>query len=604
MRNEKSNAGETSPDVPSGEYALHVLEQRNEAFRVLYDTVVDVENADEMQVYDVLCRNLKRLCQADGAAIASYTSETREVVLRAIEFDRVDRSRPSEEFSARCVLAERDVANLHQFQLLPCSPEDGCLTELLPKSVREHIQRNEQGRCQRMSCIRGGSLLALGLVYHADGRELQNTDLLNTCLSLAGVVLQRIKATQELRYSEQRYRSLIEATGTGYVITDGKGCVLDANPEYIRMTGREDLSTLRGVSVLEWTIPEDRARYQQIMTACSGDEEVRHFQIALQSPDGRITDVEVNAGSVRLESEGCILALCSDVSMRKVMEARRTQAQKLEAIGQLAAGIAHEINTPTQFVSDNVRFLGESVQNLLAIIERQRDMLEQYRQGRGVHVVAEPADERENLNFLISESPMAVQQAIEGITRVRNIVSAMKEFSHPGTKEMTLVDLNLTLEKALTVSRNEWQYCCNLETNYDANLPLIPCFADEINQVFLNIIVNAAHAVEETVNDDEWKKGTLRIETHHRDPWVEVFIRDTGPGIPEAIQDQIFHPFFTTKDVGKGTGQGLSLAKSAVEKHGGEISFQSEQGAGTTFTIRLPVTQANLSGDPYFGHIA
>jgi signal transduction histidine kinase len=318
-------------------------------------------------------------------------------------------------------------------------------------------------------------------------------------------------------------------------------------------------------------------------------------------------DVEINASPIRIGEEDRILTLCSDVSMRKVMEVRRAQAQKLEAIGQLAAGIAHEINTPTQFVGDNVRFLGESVQNLLAIIEQQREMLEDYRQGRPTPEMTRqdnPFDERAKLEYLFEEVPMAVQQAIEGITRVSTIVSAMKEFSHPGAKELTLVDLNLTLEKTLTVTRNEWQYYCNLETDYDSSLPLVPCYADEINQVFLNIIVNAAHAVKDAVDANEWNKGALRIETRYRQPWVEVLISDTGPGIPEAIREQVYHPFFTTKDIGKGTGQGLSLAKSAVEKHGGEISFQSEEGKGTTFTIRLPLTQGNLSQERSFGQVA
>ncbi len=395
------------------------------------------------------------------------------------------------------------------------------------------------------------------------------------------------------------YDTLIEATGMGYVITDAKGLVIDANLKYVQMTGRQTLQEIQGESVLEWTSAEDRLRYQQVLSSCRQAEGVRHFQISMQSPNGGVRDVEINASPVRIDEEDRIVALCSDVSVRKVVETRRAQAQKLEAIGQLAAGIAHEINTPTQFVGDNVRFLGESVQTLLGIVEHQRELLEDYRKGRrnpAADYDASPFDERAKLEYLFEEVPMAVQQTIEGITRVSNIVSAMKEFSHPGSKEMTLVDLNLTLEKTLTVCRNEWQYYCRLETNYDSKLPLVPCFADEINQVFLNIIVNAAHAVKDVVGAEGLSKGVLSIETRYRQPWVEVIIGDTGSGIPKAIQDQVFNPFFTTKGVGQGTGQGLSLAKSAVEKHGGDISFQSEEGKGTTFTIRLPVTQSGVQG--------
>ncbi|MBN1941669.1 MAG: hypothetical protein JW849_00070 [Phycisphaerae bacterium] len=284
----------------------------------------------------------------------------------------------------------------------------------------------------------------------------------------------------------------------------------------------------------------------------------------------------------------------TDVSQHGIQEKRRAVAMKLEAIGQLAAGIAHEINTPIQFVGDNLRFLGDSVQQLLAIIEQQRDLLEEYRRergGAGNQPDPNAFAERANLEYLFEEIPTAVQQALDGIGRVSHIVSAMKELSHPGTEEITLVDLNQTLEKILTLCRNEWQYSCNLETDYTYDLPLVPCFADEIQQVFLNVIVNAAQAVRDVAGD--LHKGTLHVTTRYRQPWVEVLIRDSGPGIPQAIRDQVFLPFFTTKETGKGTGQGLSLAKSAVEKHGGEIAFQTEEGKGTTFFIRLPATQSD-----------
>ncbi|MBN1555350.1 MAG: PAS domain S-box protein [Phycisphaerae bacterium] len=592
-----------------GEHALRVLERRNEAFRMLYDAVVEAENADDAQMFKVLCRNLRRICQADCAALASYDPETREVVLQAIEAEGFDSSNVSrEQWSSRRVVTEEDIADLRHCQMLPCRQGVFRLLDMLPRCVAEEIRHDEKGSCRRVSSIRGGSLLALGMVYLAGGKRLRNQDVVETYLSLVGVMLQRLRASHTLRCSEQRYRSLIEATGTGYVITDTQGRVLDANCQYIRMTGRKQFTDIRGASVLDWTLPEDRSRYQNALSACTGEGGMRHLQITYQTPEGHLTHVEINASPVRVEDENRILALCSDVSTRRIMETRRSQAQKLEAIGQIAAGIAHEINTPTQFVGDNVRFLGDSMQTLLGVIQQQRKLLDAYREGRMKPESAAGTDapaNAENLDYLLEEIPMAVQQTLEGITRVSNIVSAMKEFSHPGTKEMTLVDLNVMLEKTLTVSRNEWQHCCILETNYANDLPLIPCFAGEINQVFLNIIVNAAQAVKEVVGD--MRKGMLRIETRHKGSWAEVLIGDTGPGIPRSIQDQVFHPFFTTKDPGVGTGQGLSLAKTAVEKHGGEISFQTEVGKGTTFVIRLPVTQSHedeLEEEQSFGRVA
>jgi signal transduction histidine kinase len=171
----------------------------------------------------------------------------------------------------------------------------------------------------------------------------------------------------------------------------------------------------------------------------------------------------------------------------------------------------------------------------------------------------------------------------------------MKEFSHPGSTEKTPADLNRALETTLTICRNEWKYVAEVVTDFEPDPPLVPCLTAELNQVFLNLVVNAAQAIAEKVGDRRDAKGTITVRTRRQGDWFEIQIADTGPGIPEHVRPRIFEPFFTTKPVGKGTGQGLALARSiVVDKHGGTISFDTQLGQGTTFTIRLPLqpTQA------------
>ncbi len=198
--------------------------------------------------------------------------------------------------------------------------------------------------------------------------------------------------------------------------------------------------------------------------------------------------------------------------------------------------------------------------------------------------------ERADVDFLLSEIPKAISQTLEGVNRVAKIVRAMKDFSHPGTGEKTPVDLNQALETTLTVARNEWKYVARVETDFDPTLPLVPCLPGELNQVMLNLIVNAAHAIADVVSEDCHARGVITASTRLCGEWVEIRIQDTGRGIPENIRHKIYDPFFTTKPVGKGTGQGLAIAHSViVEQHGGTLDFKTELGVGTVFIIRLPL---------------
>ncbi len=316
-------------------------------------------------------------------------------------------------------------------------------------------------------------------------------------------------------------------------------------------------------------------------------EEVRYTR-----PDGREGFLSFMLNPIVREgrAHAGYLLLGSDVTERKVLESQLSQAQKLEAIGQLAAGIAHEINTPIQYVGDNTCFLQDAFGELSTFIKESLTCLEMVKASHPE--LAATIDEKTqelDLDYLLDEIPVAITQTLEGVERVANIVRAMKEFSHPGGREQTLTDLNKALENTLTVSRNEWKYVAEVTTEFDPSLPLVPCYPDELNQAFLNIIVNAAHAIAEIVDEESEKKGLIEVQTRMTGNWVEIRISDTGPGIPREIRSRIFDPFFTTKEVGKGTGQGLAIAHNViVEKHGGQLTCESTEGEGTTFCIRLP----------------
>ncbi|MCX8053349.1 MAG: PAS domain-containing protein [Armatimonadetes bacterium] len=295
-----------------------------------------------------------------------------------------------------------------------------------------------------------------------------------------------------------------------------------------------------------------------------------------------------------------ILCIGLDITERKRAERDREKSeirlrhtQKMESIGQLAAGIAHEINTPTQYVGDNTRFLSDSFEDILKLLAKYAELVSAAKTGSLTPELVEETEAlaREvDIDYLTSEIPTAINESLVGIERISKIVRAMKEFSHPGTDEKIPVDLNKAIETTVTVARNEWKYFAEVVLDLDPDLPLVPCIPDDFNQVILNLLVNAAHAIADVVGDGSVGKGTITISTRKSDGWAEIRVADTGTGIPESIRSKIFDPFFTTKQVGKGTGQGLSIAHAViVDKHCGDISFESEVGKGTTFLIRIPI---------------
>ena len=392
-----------------------------------------------------------------------------------------------------------------------------------------------------------------------------------------------------LRESEERFRLIAETIGEVFWVASADiSKILYVSSAYERVWGRSCASLYENPrSWFDAIHPDDRDRINaNIQAQKLGDPFDQEYRIV--RPDGSLRWVwsrgfPVPAGP---ESAGRFVGVAADITDRKELQRQLTQAQKLESIGQLAAGIAHEINTPIQYIGDNGAFLKDAFRDLLRAIPPQPAASGS---AVGAPCTTLPPAQEADVEYLREEIPKAIVQLLEGAGQVAHIVRAMKEFSHPGPAEKTPLDINRAIQSTILVSRNEWKYVAEVTTDLDAELPPVPCIAGEFNQVILNLVVNAAQAIEDVVKESG-RKGAIQVSTRRKDEWAEIRVSDTGGGIPEAIRTRIFDPFFTTKRVGKGTGQGLAIAHAVVvQKHQGTIDFESQPGAGTTFVIRLPL---------------
>jgi signal transduction histidine kinase len=309
--------------------------------------------------------------------------------------------------------------------------------------------------------------------------------------------------------------------------------------------------------------------------------------------DGTSFPVEYSSRQIRQKGQvvGAVVTFL-DITERRQNEMEARQSQRLEAVGRLAAGIAHEINTPVQFVGDNTHFLIDSFRGVAKLLRKYEQLHQAASAGfLDQEILQAITSTREELEwpYQLDEIPRALDQMLEGLERVSSIVRGMKDFSHVDrSNEKIPADINRALESTLIVSRSELKYVADVETHL-GELPPVLCHLGDLNQVFLNLLVNAAHAIEGTVKGTS-ARGKIQVNTRVDGDCVEISIADSGPGIPQEVRDRIFDPFFTTKEVGKGTGQGLAIARSiVVDKHGGTLNFVTEMGKGTTFFIRLPL---------------
>ena len=432
-------------------------------------------------------------------------------------------------------------------------------------------------------------------VLHRDGRRLE-VELTVGRMRRAGEwqfhaflrdVTERRAAEASLARSEELHRLLAENSGDLISQHAPDGTIRYVSPAVLTVLDRTP-EALVGCRALDLVHPDDVGALIDREGQFRADAGRGELTFRLRHGDGHWVWVEA-VSSVLRAADGSVaeIHMCTrDITDRKARDAEVHRESKLESLGRLSAGLAHEINTPIQYVGDNARFLAEAFADLMTMVALYRELLEHddsmswgERRER-----MRAAEARIEVDYLQTEVPSAVEQTLQGIDRVANIVRAMKTFSHPGHAEHVPADLNEALAATVTVTRHQVSRVADLDLDL-GELPPVLCNIADLNQVFLNLIVNAADAVEET-----GRRGRVAVSSVVEGDQVAIRISDTGTGIPDHVRAKIFDPFFTTKDVGRGTGQGLPLARAVVqEAHGGTLTVRSEPGAGSTFTVRLPI---------------
>jgi signal transduction histidine kinase len=396
--------------------------------------------------------------------------------------------------------------------------------------------------------------------------------------------------TEALESSREMFRLIAESTrATPFTLDHAQGAFPYIGQEMVESSGIS-LGRWQQPGALDIFAPrESNAAIRHHFDVCAAG--LFEFEGVLVGAGAEAKEMRF-AGTCQLDGDTRFFrGLMQDVTEVRRLERELSAAQKLESIGRLAAGVAHEINTPLQFVTDNVQFVRTSIDDIKPVVAAYRTLQAAAAAGDGVAAAvqaAQAAEQAADLDYLLENAPLAIGDVIGGLQRITTIVRSMKEFAHPDQAQKAFADLNHAITSTLVIAHNEYKYVATLETDLE-ELPLVMCHLGEINQVVLNLVVNAAHAIGDIVRDTG-TLGTITVRTRRIGASVEISIADTGGGIPEAVREKIFDPFFTTKEVGKGTGQGLAIARTVVvKKHQGSLRFESEMGVGTTFYIQLPI---------------
>jgi PAS domain S-box-containing protein len=394
-----------------------------------------------------------------------------------------------------------------------------------------------------------------------------------------------------LREARERLEALLEFA-PAFII----GITPDAKIEFINRTlPQYSRQETIGTSWLQYFEPARHALMTSVLETVYAKGTTETFEVATPGPDGSLLYFESHIAPVQVDGTivGAVL-VSQEVTERKRAHAELVAGRQMALLGTLAAGVAHEINTPIQFVGDSIQFLRTSTQDLFTLHDRLRELRRSARDGaplEGLILAVEMAEQEADLPYLRENMPDAFDRCVEGLNHVATIVRSLKDFAHPPNKEKMPADLNRAVQTSLTIARNEYKYVADVETDFH-ELPPVMCHVNEIGQVLLNILINAGHAIADVVRGTD-RRGLITVSTRLEGETAVIAIHDSGGGIPENIQARIFDPFFTTKDVGKGTGQGLAIALSTVKDgHGGNLTFESKAGEGTTFFIRLPIANA------------
>jgi PAS domain S-box-containing protein len=394
-----------------------------------------------------------------------------------------------------------------------------------------------------------------------------------------------------LREAEERLHALVEHSSDLIVVIAQDGTVAYEAGSVEAVLGVQR-GHLRGRRLADWVEPTDHDRLLALCQTQSQEQD----EVRLLRGDGELRSCVVRATSLRSHPGWRAVVLhIWDVSDRKELERELRIAQKLEAVGQLSAGIAHEINTPIQFVSDTNRFLDNAFADLQVVLDAYAELLAAAQDEAVTTELirrVEEAEEIADISYLRARIPDAFVRSFDGIQRVAKIVSAMRAFAHPPVPERSLVDINDAVRNTLIVATNEYRYVADVVTEL-GEVPLVECNGSDLNQVLLNLIINAADAIVDVVGDSG-ERGQITVRTWSQEESVLISVADSGVGIPDEIADRVFDPFFTTKELGRGTGQGLTVSRSlVVERHNGSLTFETSPREGTTFLVRLPIRSSS-----------
>ncbi len=411
-------------------------------------------------------------------------------------------------------------------------------------------------------------------------------------------------AVNALKASSSRLSAILDHSFAGTLVSDADNQIIVINRAARAMFRRNEPDII-GSSLLDLFDDQERASCEEAASSYIGsdDEEGSElwYRASGKRPDGVtfplefiVTNLDLGNDLHRVWIFRDLTQQCADEMERWALEEDLRQAQKLEALGTMAGGVAHEINTPIQYAGDNINYLRESMDDVLSILRAYQDFTKLVKRNEDTTKPLDELHKRESeadLDFLLDEIPEAISQANEGLARVSRIVQAVKQFAHPGSQECQTFDVNQAIESTVVVARGQWKYIAELETDYGDDLPTLSGHLGEFNQVILNLVVNAAQAIEESGQIDS---GLIRIRTSLDSHRISIHVTDNGCGIPKAIQDRIFEPFFTTKDVGKGTGQGLALCYRIVTQgFKGSVDVSSEESKGTTLSLHFPIEMSN-----------
>ncbi|MBF0267124.1 MAG: PAS domain S-box protein [Alphaproteobacteria bacterium] len=434
----------------------------------------------------------------------------------------------------------------------------------------------------------------------ADHQHLLEQQVAERTAKLIDEVQERRRTETALRDSQVRLKNISDSLFESILVINQTGHVVFANKAAKKMLADERLvEEMEGCHIDNLlcllqdnacAIFDESPWRKVIMTA----EILRDDDALFSTPSGMTLSVAYACSPLQ-EDKNRRSAILSfrDIADLKHAQREALHASRLASVGELAAGIAHEINTPIQYIGDNLRFIGDAMGDISSVVEAAKGLVKLA--GENGHCQDAVGSfnkltEKTDIDYLLTETPTAVRQSLDGVAQVARIVLSMKEFSHPGTGAKTMTDINRAIENTLVVSRNTWKHVAEMDWKPDPQLPQVACLPGEMNQVFLNVIVNAAHAIE---GSGKKLPGRITITTaKSNDGYVEIRIQDSGTGVPDSIREKIYDPFFTTKGVGKGTGQGLAISRDVVvTKHGGQLQLESREGEGAVFIIKLPINE-------------